>query len=468
MNLIGLDRSPVVWYDEVGMGMLAKEFVSHGKFISPVDAAINPLFEKVYLAHAPGHPLVTAAVYKIFGFGIWQTRTHPLIFGACDIVILYFLVLLLFNNQRAALLSALLFALDPRVIQAFRHSRADAQYLFFALLGIWIYLRNDARKDKLRYLYLSLSGLALGLAFMTHPVALPLALTLGAWILILDKGSRLRSIFFFSIFAILPLAIFWFVYVGNSTSIFLLQFMPTVKLHSESGSILHRIISLSLRLWLFYREIPFLLLTHAVSFLWVMFNPAYQKRIKIIIGVLFVLPLLFSLYGASSHFCLYLLPALTICSGVFIAAVLPIRGSRPLKIHPLIIKIFIIALLANLLMRGIIGRYIVLACQWKERDYRSIELPILETIPKGSIVWGSPQTWYALEKAGAYLLLRGTPDPDKHDYVITWYCYDPKLLTGFRKIKEIGQFLPLIFGKFAVPSTYSYRLWIWQSEKRCK
>jgi 4-amino-4-deoxy-L-arabinose transferase-like glycosyltransferase len=126
MNLIGLDRSPLVGSDEVFAGEPARQLAFHGKLISFMDED-NQLAGKLFLADALGHPLVTAAVYKMFGFGIWQTRIHPLIFGACDIVILYFLVLLLFNNQRAAYFCALLFALDPNIVQAFRHSRPDAQ-----------------------------------------------------------------------------------------------------------------------------------------------------------------------------------------------------------------------------------------------------------------------------------------------------------------------------------------------------
>src|SRR5713101_2416738 len=115
MNLIGLDRSSAVWSDEVTLNEPAKELALHGKFRSLVFSGSDG-FDERYLWLPPAHPLLTALVYRVFKFGIWQTRIPVVLFGGCAIVLLYFIARRFLNDHRSALYSALLFALNPQFI----------------------------------------------------------------------------------------------------------------------------------------------------------------------------------------------------------------------------------------------------------------------------------------------------------------------------------------------------------------
>ena len=53
LNLIGLDRSPPVWFDEVTLNDPAKELAFHGKLRSSVFAGFNG-FDEAYFWQPPG------------------------------------------------------------------------------------------------------------------------------------------------------------------------------------------------------------------------------------------------------------------------------------------------------------------------------------------------------------------------------------------------------------------------------
>ncbi len=471
MNLVGLDRSPVVWIDEVTLNDPAKELALNGRFRSSVFAGYSG-FERAYFWQPPGQPLVTAFVYKVFGFGIWQTRIPVVLFGASVLIILYIVTIQLFRSPKAASFAAMVLALDPSFIQRVRSGRMDAQCLFFALSAVILYLRAESLQKERHcgksYLFLAASGLSAGLAATTHPVAVSWAIALGLLILLsLQEGSKLKSLILFTLFTGLPFTL-WILYAAASSNfeLFQVQFLSHGQGHLAMGSILTRLVAELSRYQDAYKLVPVLLLAYGVALPWVIRNSQIGRKTKIKIAILFSVPLLFNALVMTKRVGFYYLHPITIlavCLGTMLEKLVPVplHVPKPNATHRSVSVWFVSLLLLNVLAGGIAGRYLVLAYQWHARDYSQVENAILQNIPQGAIVWGPPEIWYATEKAGAKLRLLGEPNCKIHDYIVTKVGKTTKLPDSARFIQEIGQPLPPIFGMIRVPSS-DYRMQIWE------
>lgn len=461
MQVVGLDRAPIVLCDEAVLHDPAKELIFHGKFRSSVYAG-HLDYESAYLRQLPGQPLVTAIVYKIFGFGIWQTRMPGVLFGAAAVFAVYLLALQVFHDPRAASFAAILFGLDRSFTLTARMGRHDTQALFLALLGVAFYLRADAIQDR-RQLWLAFSGLLIGLAIFVHPIAVVWALAVGLMILFLHNGSRFSSFILFGMFASVPLAL-WLGYALSTPEVFQAQFLANAKGYLASAGVFSRIVQHLVWVWRAEERVPLLLVTYAAGLLWVMIAARYSRGAKLRLAVLFSVPWLFnSLFvGRPRVDFLHPLAIAAVAAGAMVSAFLPTRAKlwrRGILRVALVSMVFLNALIA-----GIFTHYMALAFQWRERDYRQVEAAIMGTIPKGSVVWGRHEVWYATVKAGVSLRLFGSPDPRLHDYAIVKPHDAMRLPAGFQRVGQFGQPLPKLFGMFLL-SHEDYRMEIWQANR---
>jgi hypothetical protein len=129
--------------------------------------------------------------------------------------------------------------------------------------------------------------------------------------------------------------------------------------------------------------------------------------------------------------------------------------------------------LGNLLLAGLVGRYVVLGAQWKQRDYGVVDRGVAKFVPPGSMVAGDPGVWYAVEKVGAVLgsLNVGRtdggylemPDPRKFTYVIRKVTGQgiESPPPGYHKMGEFGEKLPPALGNSL--ATADYRMNVYES-----
>lgn len=466
MNLVGLTRSPVVWLDEVTLNDPAKELAESGILRSSVFAGERG-FERAYFWQPPLQPFITAISYRFFGFGIWQTRIPPLIFGGGVVFLIGLITFKLFGSRLGALFSSLIFALEPKFIQTARSGRMDAQCLFFALLGLYFYLRF---REERRHSFLALSGLMVGLAIITHPVAFSWAIGIGVLVLFSTGEGRLKSSLYFAISAAIP-PLLW---VGYGLYFFPRLFFDQFILHGEghlvTGGLLSRLIAELHRYLRAYHLVPLLLLSYiiAVFFLLLKFND--KNRFYRLLLVLFAILFFFNAFlmvKTVGHYYLHPVSILVIALGMCLSALVSASEDASRRRGRLVF-LFLLLLFGNIVAGGIGGRYLALAYQWCARDYRhQVVEPLKGVIPPGSIVWGRPEVWYALEKGGAELRLLGEPDPKRHHFaVVKPGGAEEKLIEskgGFTKIKEIGKPLPPILGRITLPSG-DYRLAVWRSD----
>ncbi|HJW29993.1 MAG TPA: glycosyltransferase family 39 protein [Saprospiraceae bacterium] len=466
LNLIGLDRSSVVWVDEVTLNEPAKELALHGKFRSLVFSGYDG-FDDAYFGQPPGQPLITAGVYRFCGFGIWQTRVPVVLFAACAVVALYFIALYFLNNQRLALLSSILFALNPQFIHTARSGRMDAQCLFFAFIGIFLFLRSSTGRRS--YSTLCMAGLAIGVSGTTHPIGIVWALAIASLILFTEKRLRVSRLIFFSLSSAIP-AVAWLIVALRTPAYFNSQFLALITNHTAEGSIISRFIEEGRRYAIVYRAAPLLVIVLISALIW--FSLKYKsdtqkkRQLIILVAVPFALITVFMTKSGGSWFdMLHPVSMMMIVVGAFAGLFLSADVKHPTNSRQNISYLAVSLLLVNLIFAGIGARYILLAYQWNERDYKTIAVPIRAMIPQGSVIFGTPEVWYAAEWAGASLRMRGQPDARIHDFVITKMADGIVSLPGFRKIAEVGKEFPAVFGRFKSSAT-DYRMVIWEASRR--
>lgn len=456
VNLVGLDRSPVVWIDEVAMNDPAKELALHGKYRSSVFAGFHR-FEEVYLWVPPGQPLVAAASYAIAGFGIWQTRIPPLLFGAALLIVVYGVGRILSRGDiRPAIIAALLVALDPQLLQTARAGRMDTQCIFFALLGLYFLLQALERGDN-RLLPNLYAGLAVSAALITSPVSAPWALSIGLLTLIESRERRLLRALVYAA-AAASLMLLWVLYALRTPEAFHAQFFALVGDHVPALSIPDRIVQEFIRYWRVYKLTPMLILLLISALAW-LFTKACDRRTGLRLLLFFAVAFFFNtlfMGKLGGYYSLHPNIILLLAAGMMLFQLRDAALRHRWAIRTACFS-GIALLVLNLFASGMGGRLVTLAYQWDARDYSRVTASIKEEIPPGSIVWGTEGIWYAVEKAGATLRLLGTPDPRLHDFMVLRKEQDLPVPDGFRLVAETGEPLPPIPGGFRLNS-FDYQL----------
>jgi 4-amino-4-deoxy-L-arabinose transferase-like glycosyltransferase len=468
MNLIGLDRSPIVWMDEVTLNDPAKELALNGNLISSVFSDRNS-FGEAYYWQPPGQPLLMSLIYRLFGFGIWQTRLPGLFFASGILVMLYFLSMSLLRNHSSAIIAILILGLDPKFIESARSARMDTQSLLLAISGIYLVFSLRSIRDNNSNTYLPsmlFAGLCLGLAGITHPLAIVWVLSL-ALIKLLWKHSLPTQKFVWLLVAIVtPLSI-WVLSAFGSGELKLLgdQFFDHGGSRLASGSLFGRISDEVLRYWDAYRLVPGLLLVYFGGIVWLFYNRRNLSYGSAWLCVLTILPILFNTFFMSKtvgFYYLYPVSMMALASGAMINHLWN-NKTRIFSIFlpRVAVRGVLSALFISVIGFGILGRYVVLAYQWDQRDYAPIKLALERTIPPNSVIWGPPDIWYAAEEIGASLRIRGEPLRNNHDYLVTKLTGDIDIPTDLHLVAELGSALPPVFGTISVSSA-DYRMQVWQ------
>ncbi len=180
-RLATLDR-PFDYGDEATgafYGIMARNYLrvpwteTHGMPIVSVGSrpGVRPVW---YADHSPLVPLVIAPVYRMFGFGPWQTRLPTAICTVLSVLAL-FVLLQRFGTTRAALTAAALFAAMPMTLYFGGQPEVTGMPLvLFALATVYSYLAFHRRPCARSFAWLlacvALAGLSDWPGFVLVPV----------------------------------------------------------------------------------------------------------------------------------------------------------------------------------------------------------------------------------------------------------------------------------------------------------
>lgn len=473
--LFGLDKTPLVWLDEVTLNSPAYELVTHGKLRSGVFAD-NPLFKESYYWQPPGQPLLTSLSYKVFGFGIWQTRIPQIL---CAMFMLYVFTALLYRvigDSTIATISALCFCFDPQFIYTARSGRMDAQCVLFIVCALWFCLRIVENRQ-IEYIWFAvLCGLSVGVAGLTHPIAIAYGVGFGCVILIVRYKKPLHIVMY-ALSAALPLGLWMLtIYLASDYSIFSEQFLKHGSDHIVQLSLSDKVIA-ELRRYLhdykFAPHIPLLFISIILTF-FVVFRKSWKSlyssdnRVAIlVIGFLFLVTFGFNVVMMTKDVGFYsVYPAIMLYSLMGIVAVNFIP-----KYRRLVIGLLMSVLVLNMAC-GIGVRLAFVLGQWEERSYQPLETAYRKYVPSGATVFGSPELWYAAVNNDNQFRVRdyfsslaypkyAVPNPMLHEYVVLneneEYIVDA---LHYTYVAKYYQPVPELLGSIpSKGSPYNFKVW---------
>lgn len=227
LNSIGLDRSPAPITDNAIISSAAYQLAFHRRFASPATEGTAYLGSHFFL-YPPGYFVVLALVYKLLGFGIWQTRLVSLAFGALTLVLLYLCTRRLTGSALAGLAASLFLWGDTRWIYLSRIGRMDSTAMALALGALLAFLRAGVPGGP-PWAFVGLAGLLGGLAIMTGPRSAFPVLGIGLALLATPEfghlKARLQQGALFAAGVALP-GLGWLPYILSAPEAFQAQFIP--------------------------------------------------------------------------------------------------------------------------------------------------------------------------------------------------------------------------------------------------
>lgn len=149
---------PALNADEASIGYNTYSIIKtahdeHGNFL--------PIHFQSFNDYKPGliFYLVSPTIY-LFGLKVWAVRLIPTFLSSLTVLALYTLVKRLFNDEKLALLSAFLLAINPWHIQFSRGAWEVSVATFLVVTAIYFYLAKQDRKINL-FISIILAALAL-------------------------------------------------------------------------------------------------------------------------------------------------------------------------------------------------------------------------------------------------------------------------------------------------------------------
>ncbi len=268
---------------------------------------LHPNLMEVHHYHKPPFTYqITALGYQIFGINAFGARFFLQMAVLLQIILIYYLALALFNNQKIALWTALIYFSFPIVLISSRNLTTDAFLNTFALLSMFAWVKYR-KSGKYSYLYLFTLSWALG--FLTKgPVIfiVPLFFVIGY-----NRIEKAKNTFgFHHIVAwllFIGIASSWFIYLAMDNPAFIDYFLgkQTIDRFADKNA--------------FHRTEPFwyfIALAPAVGLPWLLILPFMIKNKKElftkvsiyrVLGFSLLIPLIFFSISSSKRI-LYILP----------------------------------------------------------------------------------------------------------------------------------------------------------------
>lgn len=415
VHVATLTRIPVPQFDDTFFASLADSYWRTGDLRS----SISPLWidKPVYL-YGPIYFLMVRFVFEHFGFGLFQSRIVPLLFGLAILPVV-FATLRRSNVPRTlALCACILLALDPTFNYSLHSGRMDNVALFFVLLS-FLLLRPSGDAKGRHGLYLcAASGLFSALAVLTTPRSGYLVLLIGAVLavrLVVTRGrSELLQLALWS----LPQACLYSLWIllafGGIPQLltYYAGFAPTYVGGRFAVRMVHYpllLVLLAMTAMRFVRD-PRCLFDELVWFT--------------LVGVVAFYVLGINPPNFGTVYAIFTIPLAYMC----IARVMSGdgRGEPRFGAHAATIGYVLLGLLFVVNAAGFLGQTGLTFLQWNARDPRPAEEAVGQYVPAGSRVVGFDQFYFAVRRNGSdfQYIERGGTLPERLAYHEKVYDFD--------------------------------------------
>ncbi len=222
-------KQPSIWPDEAIWYDIVTNFLKDGRLSTNLWKGTLPYIEDQALWFPSLFFYTISGWFYIFGGSIESQRALSSFFGLLILITLYFFSKSLsLNKKQSVFLSLTVICAtftDYTFFTGSKISRPEIMILFYSLASLLLLkYSNDLKDKRVKYLFLVLSGLLVGLACVHHVLAISLVF-IGTLCLVFANGTKKEKIiniliFLFSLSA--PVC-FWFLSIRNDINIFLEQ-----------------------------------------------------------------------------------------------------------------------------------------------------------------------------------------------------------------------------------------------------
>ncbi|PVX27737.1 MAG: hypothetical protein CW716_00745 [Candidatus Bathyarchaeum sp.] len=208
---VNLGNSPLWIADEQTYARWAYHMIRTGDYVTPW--AYGEV--AIWMGKPPLVMWLMSLSYQVFGVNNFATRFWSPVFGTLSLILVFYLGKELFNRH-VGFISALVSGTFVTFYSFARHAMTDMPLVFFSLASIYFLLLSGKNKNSNKYA--ALSGLFLGLAFMTKQVqALLIPVIAFAYLVTTQKSLKFLFTKRFTLFWGVALLVFapWLIYMNN-------------------------------------------------------------------------------------------------------------------------------------------------------------------------------------------------------------------------------------------------------------
>ena len=210
-------KYPPVWPDEACFANPAINLLYHGKMSTELLAGTLPGIGQSTYWMPPLYFLYIASVFRFTGPGLVPLRLASTAAALVVLLLTYLLALRSGLGGWVSLLPVCLVALDTVFLRGALIGRMDMLALVFILLSLWLATKSVSVG------YSFLTGVACGLAALTHPIGAVAPVSVMAWRLASRDTRTLRCLLPLAAGILMPL-LPWVAYILIDTSSFVGQF----------------------------------------------------------------------------------------------------------------------------------------------------------------------------------------------------------------------------------------------------
>lgn len=410
-----ITKFPRVWMDESWCAMEASTLATEGKLANPILRGRGDGLDQHTLWPIISHNVLLAAIYKISGFGLVQSRALSIFVGFFLILATYFFAKKHFDGA-VAILAIILLVSDNVFFVTSRTVRPDIFLALFASTAFFLFL-HGLETTSLKFF--AFSGILIGISLYTHPNSF---LVLVAILIIFMHKYRLSIIrskpfWIFSLFCLIAFSPYAIYLIKEDYANNFSHFMSQVG--GRAGFLEGRFLQTYLVEYTRYANyiyFPRRMLIFLVQIGALVYAVSSKRRLdKYLLLFVFVFVGLLPEWNQGNRtprYFIVFIPALSILvSKLFI----DIYGKASLcKLRTLKLKkrigYTIAGVIIFLFFVNQIGGDIYILWKHKNNNYYSLIAKIKDTIPKHARTWGEMSFWMGLHD---YQYLTHSSPPDE-------------------------------------------------------
>jgi hypothetical protein len=395
-----ITKFPKVWIDTSWASNPAYTLIKEGRLAVPIIKGVDGS-DQHQLTPWISQAIILAGVYKIFGFGLIQSRAAS-IFAGFFLILATYCFVKKYYDRKTAILAIILLACDNVFFVTSRTVRPDIFLALFSASGFFLFLHALESRSLKSFTF---SGMLIGISLYTHPnsfLVLVAVIVIFFWRFGFSMFTS-KEFWTFSIFCFIAFTPYACYVIkedyGNGFSHFAAQ------LGDRPGYIKGKLWGTYLLEYTRYANYIYfprrilIFLVQVAALIYAAFSKRRMDRYLLVLVLVFIALLPeWNQGNRTPRYFIVFIPALSILvSGLFIKL---FQKASFVRQDGLVLRRRVgytaAGLVVALLFLNQIGGNIYILWKHKDNDFYSFIAKVRDTIPEGSKIWGATTFWIGL------------------------------------------------------------------------